>query len=204
MSDSILYHDGNRKLQDQFDSRRISDRLEEKLARTAFTADDKAFIESAFFFFLASADAEGRPDCSFKGGPPGFVRVIGASELAWPDYDGNGMFKSLGNIEVNPNVGLLFIDMHEKPRRLRVNGTATVSRQDALLASTVGAQLIVRLTARAIFPNCPRYIPKFSQIEPSVYVPQAGCDPPEPAWKGFDSFKDAVHPRQPTYKGPPA
>jgi predicted pyridoxine 5'-phosphate oxidase superfamily flavin-nucleotide-binding protein len=202
MSDSILYHDGNRKLQDQFDSRRISDPLEQKLARTAFTEDDKAFIQSAVYFFLASADADGRPDCSFKGGAAGFVRVIGPSEIAWPDYDGNGMFKSLGNIAANPNVGLLFIDMHEKPRRLRVNGTATVSRDDPLMASTVGAQLIVRVRAKAIFPNCPRYIPKFTLAERSVYVPQPGCDPPEPAWKGFDMFKDAVHPRQPTYKGP--
>ena len=201
MSDSILYHEGNRKLQDQFDSRRISDRLEEKLARTAFTADDKTFIESLGYFFLATADAQGRPDCSFKGGPPGFVRVTGPSEIAWPDYDGNGMFKSLGNIDVNENVGLLFIDMHEKPRRLRVNGTARVSRDDVLMASTVGAQLIVRLTARAIFPNCPRYIPKTQVVEPSMYLPQAGCEPPEPAWKGFDSFKDAIHPRQPTHKG---
>src|SRR5262249_20810266 len=145
MSDSILYHEGNRRLQDQFDSRRISDRLEQKLARAAFTADDKAFIESAIYFFLATADADGRPDCSFKGGPPGFVRLTGPSELAWPDYDGNGMFKSLGNIEVNPNVGLLFIDMHGKPQRLRVNGVANVSRDDPLLGSTVGAQLIVRV-----------------------------------------------------------
>ena len=204
MSDSILYHEGNRKLQDQFDSRRISDRLEERLTRTAFNADDKAFIEGTIYFFLASADAQGRPDCSFKGGAPGFVRVTGPSEIAWPDYDGNGMFKSLGNVTVNPNVGLLFIDMHEKPRRLRVNGTATVSRHDPLLASTVGAQLIVRVQARAIFPNCPRYIPKLALAEPSVYVPQPGCEPPEPAWKGFDQFKDAVHPRQPTFKGPTA
>jgi hypothetical protein len=111
------------------------------------------------------------------------------------------MFKSLGNIAVNDEVGLLFIDMHEKPRRLRVNGMATVSRGDPLLGSTVGAQLIVRLKARAIFPNCPRYIPKLQWVEPSVYAPQPGCEPPEPAWKGFDSFKDAVHPRQPTFKG---
>ena len=200
---TIMYHEGNRRLQDQFDSRRISDRLEQKLTRTAFTADDKAFIEGALYFFLATADRDGRPDCSFKGGPPGFVRLTGASELAWPDYDGNGMFKSLGNVEINPHVGLLFIDMHEKPRRLRVNGVASVSRDDPLLASTLGAQLIVRVQVRAIFPNCPRYIPKFTLAEPSIYVPKAGCEPPEPAWKGFDSFKDAVHPRQPTFKGSP-
>jgi uncharacterized protein len=197
---TIMYHDGNRRLQDEFDSRRISDRLEEKLTRTVFTADDKAFIEGAIYFFLSTADDEGRPDCSFKGGPAGFVRVTGDSELAFPDYDGNGMFKSLGNLLVNANVGLLFIDLHDRPRRIRVNGSATVSREDPLLAETVGAQLIVRVQARAIFPNCPRYIPKLQLVEPSVYVPQPGCEPVEPAWKGFDLFKGYVHPRQDTAK----
>ena len=120
MPDSVMYHDGNRRLQDQFDSRRISDRLEEKLTRTVFTSDDRTFIESMPYFFLATANAEGRPDCSFKGGPPGFARVTGPSELAFPDYDGNGMFKSLGNVLVNPHVGILFIAMHGSPKRLRV------------------------------------------------------------------------------------
>jgi hypothetical protein len=201
MSDSILYHDGNRRLQDQFDSRRISDRLEEKLARQALMPDDAAFIESAIYFFLATADADGRPDCSFKGGPAGFVRVTAPDELAFPDYDGNGMFKSLGNLAVNPNVGLLFIDMHERPRRLRVNGVARVSREDPLLAETVGAQMIVRVKVRAIFPNCPRYIPKLQLVTPSEYTPTPGGDPVEPAWKGFDIFKGYVHPRQPTARG---
>ena len=197
---SIMYHDGNRQLQDRFDSRRISDRLEEKLTRTAFNDDDKAFIESATYFFLATADAQGRPDCSFKGGMPGFVRVTGPSELAFPDYDGNGMFKSLGNLTVNPNVGLLFIALHDKPRRLRVNGTAVVSSDDSLLPLTVGAQLIVRVAARTIFPNCPRYIPTMQLVEPSIYSPRADHDAPEPAWKGFTDFKEYVHPRQKTTK----
>jgi len=201
VGDSIMYHEGNRSLQDRFQSRRISDRLEQRLTRTAFTDDDKAFIESASYFFLATADAEGRPDCSFKGGMPGFVRVTGASELAFPDYDGNGMFKSLGNLVVNAHVGLLFIAMHGKPRRLRVNGAATVRHDDALLGQTVGAQLIVRVAARAIFPNCPRYIPTMELTEPSVYAPRPGHEAPEPAWKGFDAFKDCMHPRQPTFKG---
>jgi predicted pyridoxine 5'-phosphate oxidase superfamily flavin-nucleotide-binding protein len=175
--------------------------LEEKLTRTAFSADDKAFIESAAYFFLATADAEGRPDCSFKGGMPGFVRVTGPSELAFPDYDGNGMFKSLGNLIVNPNIGLLFIALHDKPKRLRVNGQARVSDADPLLKETVGAQLIVRVAARAIFPNCPRYIPNMQMTGPSIYTPQPKCEAPEPAWKTFDSFKDVVHPRAPTWKG---
>ncbi|HYF07097.1 MAG TPA: pyridoxamine 5'-phosphate oxidase family protein [Acetobacteraceae bacterium] len=200
MTESGFYHHGQRALQDGFDSRRIADRLE-ALARTAFTEDDRAFIEGTIYFFLATADAEGRPDCSFKGGPPGFVRVTGPSELAFPDYDGNGMFKSLGNLAVNSEVGLLFIALHGTPRRLRVNGTARIDRADPLLASTVGAQMIVRVAARVIFPNCPRYIPKLELAGPSPYTPQPGRDPVEPAWKGFDVFKDHVHPRQPTFRG---
>jgi predicted pyridoxine 5'-phosphate oxidase superfamily flavin-nucleotide-binding protein len=200
MSDSAMYHEGNRRLQDQFDSRRISDRLE-TFTRTEFTPDDRAFIERMPYFFLATADAQGRPDCSFKGGMPGFVSVTGPSELAFPDYDGNGMFKSLGNILVNAEVGMLFIAMHGKPQRLRVNGRATVSREDPLLERTVGAQLVVRVAARSIFPNCPRYIPTMGLTDPSIYAPRPGCDPPEPAWKEFDDFRDCVHPRQPTFKG---
>jgi predicted pyridoxine 5'-phosphate oxidase superfamily flavin-nucleotide-binding protein len=198
---TIMYHEGNRQLQDRFGSRRLADRLEEKLTRATFTEDDKAFIEGAAYFFLATADADGRPDCSFKGGLPGFVRVTASSELAFPDYDGNGMFKSLGNIAVNANVGLLFIALHDKPKRLRVNGSATVSDADPLLGETVGAQLIVRVKARAIFPNCPRYIPNMQMTGPSIYAPQPQCEPPEPAWKGFDSFKDVTPPRAPTWKG---
>lgn len=201
MTGSIMYHEGNRRLQDRFESRGLSDRLEQKLTRTAFTADDKAFIESLPYFFLATADADGRPDCSFKGGLPGFVRVTGPSELAFPDYDGNGMFKSLGNVLANAEVGMLFIAMHGKPQRLRVNGRASVSADDPLLKETVGAQLMVRVAARAIFPNCPRYIPTMQLAEPSVYAPRPGADPPEPAWKGFGDFKDCVPPRRPTFKG---
>jgi predicted pyridoxine 5'-phosphate oxidase superfamily flavin-nucleotide-binding protein len=198
---TIMFHEGNRQLQDQFDSRRIADRLEEKLTRQAFTEGDRSLIEALPFFFLATSDDRGRADCFFKGGLPGFVRVTGASELAFPDYDGNGMFKSLGNILVNPEVGLLFIDMGEKPRRLRVNGRATVLRDDPLMQKFAGAQLLVRVAVRAIFPNCPRYVTTPGVAEPSKYAPRPGYEPPEPAWKGFDDFKDYVHPRQKTPDG---
>ena len=69
---SIMYHDGNRQLQDRFDSRRISDRLEEKLTRTAFTADDKAFIEGAAYFFIATADAQWPARLLVQGRHAGF------------------------------------------------------------------------------------------------------------------------------------
>jgi len=195
---SILFHDGNRALQDEFGSRALADRLEQRLMRTAFTDDDRSFIESAIYFFLATADTNGRPDCSFKGGAPGFVRVTAPSELAFADYDGNGMFKSLGNIDINPHVGLLFIAMHGKPQRLRVNGIARVERNDSLMSEIAGAQLIVRVTAKAIFPHCPRNIPELELKGQAKHVPLAGEPRVEPGWKNFDAFKDVVPPRRPT------
>ncbi len=187
-----MFHEGNRELQDHFGSRALADRLNEKLGRDRFTDDDKAFIESSPFFFMATADAEGRPDCSFKGGVPGFVRVVAPDTLVFPDYDGNGMFKSLGNLKVNAHVGLLFISMSEKPKRLRVNGDATIVFDDPMLEDMPGGQILVRVTPRHIFPNCPRNVPNMSLVAPSIYVPKAGEPPVEPAWKGFDMFKDVV------------
>jgi predicted pyridoxine 5'-phosphate oxidase superfamily flavin-nucleotide-binding protein len=191
-----MYHDGQRELQDAFGSRALADRLAEKLSRERFNEDDARFVGSLSFFFLATADAEGRPDCSFKGGPPGFVRVVDPGLLIFPDYDGNGMFKSLGNIAVNPQVGLLFVAMGEAPRRLRVNGRAEVVREDPLIEQIPGAQLLVKVAPREIFPNCPRYIPNLQQVAPSPYAPQAGTPPLEPRWKAFEMFADVVPPRR--------
>jgi uncharacterized protein len=185
------YHEGMRRLQDRFDTRRLADRLDEKLGRTAFTAQDRAFIESRQLFFLATADAEGQPDCSYKGGAAGFVRVTDVNELAFPSYDGNGMFRSLGNVSVNPAVALLFIDF-EQPNRLRVNGRASIADDDPLLQSFAGAQLVVRVRAARIFPNCPRYIHRMSIAESSPYVPRAEYTPPVPKWKRFEMFRDVL------------
>jgi uncharacterized protein len=191
-----MYHEGNRALQDAFGSRALADRLDEKLRHDRFTDGDAAFIQGMSFFFLATADAEGRPDCSFKGGPPGFARVAAPDLLVFPDYDGNGMFKSLGNIAANPHVGLLFIAMGEKPGRLRVNGRAEVVADDPAMAAIPGAQLLVRVTPTDIFPNCPRYIPRMTFDEPSAYAPAAGDEPLEPKWKAFPDFADVVPARR--------
>ena len=191
MNPSSMFHDGSRQLQDHFDSRRIADRLEQVTVHTTFDAEDRAFIEKAAQFFLATADAEGRPDCSYKGGMPGFVRILDASTLAFPDYDGNGMFRSLGNLLVNPNVGLLFIDFQQADR-MRVNGTAEVRTDDPLLKEFPAAKAIVRVQARQIFPNCPRYIHRMELKEYSVYAPREGHTPPVPAWKTNPAFSDAL------------
>jgi uncharacterized protein len=179
---SRMYHEGNRELQDQFDSRRLADRLEQVTVHTAFTSADREFIERRDMFFLATADADGQPTCSYKGGDPGFVRVIGERTLAFPLYDGNGMFLSAGNVLVNDRVGLLFIDF-ERQRRMRVNGRAAVSADAELTAAFPGAQAVVRVEAEQIFPNCPRYIHRYTKAEASPYVPRAGEETPVPDWK---------------------
>jgi uncharacterized protein len=161
-----MYHTGNRALQDRFGSRTLADRLAEKLRRDRFNEADKAFIESASFFFMATADEQGRPDCSFKGGMPGFVKVPEPDLLVFADYDGNGMFKSLGNLKVNPNVGLLFLRIGEKPGRLRVNGRAEMSFNDPMLADFPGGQILVR-------------------VAPAIYrISSSGSTPSTPRWKG--------------------
>lgn len=192
----LAYHKGMRQLQDRFQTRPLADRLDEKLGRTVFTAEDREFIESRPFFFLATADAAGQPDCSYKGGAPGFVHVSGDNELVFPSYDGNGMFRSLGNVLVNSAVALLFIDF-ERPNRLRVNGRARVVENDPQSEGFDGAQLIVRVRADRIFPNCPRYVHRMQISETSPFVPRAGYTPPVPKWKRFEMFRDVLPPDDP-------
>src|SRR4051812_31580595 len=180
--DMTTYHDGARRLQDAFDTRRFADRLDERFVQRGFIDDrDRAFIERLDMFFLATADAEGRPQCSYKGGDPGFVKVLDAQTLAFPNYDGNGMYLSMGNALVNPHVGMLFIDfVSERPSRLRINGVASIDAHDELMAAYAEAQFVVRVRASEVFPNCPRYIHRMALVERSRFVPHAGRPTPVP------------------------
>jgi predicted pyridoxine 5'-phosphate oxidase superfamily flavin-nucleotide-binding protein len=180
-----MYHADSRALQDSFDTRRIADRIAEVLVRDTIDPHARAFIEARDMFFLATADADGVPTCSYKGGDPGFVRVVDERTLAFPSYDGNGMYLSLGNVVANPEVGLLFIDLVEG-NRLRVQGRATVHRDDPLLAEHVGAQLVVRVHVTQVFPNCPRYIHRYQLVRRSSFVPRRGRATPVPDWKRSD------------------
>ncbi len=193
------YHEGHRLLQDAFDSRRIADRLEEVTYRAAMTDGDRAFVEAADMFFLATADAAGLPDCSYKGGDPGFVRALSDTELAWPDYDGNGQFRSLGNVAIHAPVALLFIDW-AKPGRLRIHGRARIVFDDPLLASMPGGKLVVHVAIERVFPNCPRYIHKMARTERSPYVPREGETPPEPGWKQDPRFAEVLPASKPRDK----
>ena len=188
---SELYHSGNRALQERFDTRRLADRLEDVKVTETIDERDRAFIESLDMFFIATADEHGRPNCSYKGGDPGFVRVLDDRTIAFPIYDGNGMFLSAGNVLLNPEVGLLFISF-ERGRRLRLNGSASIDPDDELVATWPGAQFVVRVRAREVFPNCPRYIHRYTLVERSRYVPAAGIEPPVPEWKTREWARDVL------------
>jgi predicted pyridoxine 5'-phosphate oxidase superfamily flavin-nucleotide-binding protein len=188
-----FYHHGNRRLQDRFDTRRMADALQERKLDDTISASDREFIERMDMFFLATADAEGRPNCSYKGGDPGFVRVLDDRTVAFPNYDGNGMYLSWGNVLVNPHVGLLFVDW-ERQRRLRLNGEATISDDDELLEAYPEAQFVVRVRVREVFPNCPRYIHRMELVKRSRFVPRPKTETPVPGWKRADWMPEEALP----------
>ena len=179
-----LYHEKQRELQDAFDTRRLADVIESSNVHDALNPMDEAFIASRDFFFLATADTNGKPSCSFKAGPAGFVKIVDRCTLAFPCYDGNGMYLSMGNAVANPQVGMLFIDfVSARPSRLRVNGVASIDPEDELMAAHPEAQFIVRVRATQVFPNCPRYIHRMALVERSRFVPRTDCATPIPGWK---------------------
>lgn len=179
-----MFHEGHRELQDRFDGRRTADALEKHRRLDKLRDEDIRFIEQSEFFFLATAHGES-VDCSFKGGPRGFVKVTGPLQLEWQDLDGNSMYRSLGNILKSPRVGMLFIRFGENPRRLRINGKCTLAD-----SGEKDSKITVRLAAEEIFPNCPRYIPDLSNNNPSPYLPDESGVGSKPEWKSFDELRN--------------
>ncbi|MBQ0719156.1 MAG: pyridoxamine 5'-phosphate oxidase family protein [Gammaproteobacteria bacterium] len=193
---SDIYHPGNRELQDAFGTRPLADRVNELIIQPEIGDEEREFITSRNMFFISSVDPDGQPTVSYKGGEVGFVRVLDSKTIAFPLYDGNGMFLSAGNIKASPNVGLLFIDF-ENPHRLRLHGKATVSVDDELMDSYHEAQMIVRIAVSNTFINCPRYIHPATPEEPSIYVPVEGRETPDPEWKSWEVVADVLPDKKP-------
>ncbi|MGZ4957895.1 MAG: pyridoxamine 5'-phosphate oxidase family protein [Methylomonas sp.] len=191
---SDFFHEGSRQLQDRFDTRPLADRLVEAIISDKISPEDAAFIEEQNMFFLATVDKEGRPNCSYKGGGVGLVKVVDEVTLAFPLYDGNGMYLSAGNMLVNPHVSLLFMDF-QRQARIRVNGSAFILDNDPLLTHWPDAEIVLRVRLREMFPNCPRYIHKMTLIEESAFVPKQHCETPVPAWKRLEAVADVLPPR---------
>jgi predicted pyridoxine 5'-phosphate oxidase superfamily flavin-nucleotide-binding protein len=186
-----MYHEHSRELQERFDTRRLADRIEERLVHDTIDEADRALIESRDMFFLATVDETGQPQCSYKGGSPGFIRVVDERTLAFPSFDGNGMYLSLGNIAQTARVGLLFVDF-ERGTRMRVNGVATVLVDDPLLMDYPRAQCVVRVGVTHVFPNCNRYVHRLQLVERSPFTPRADREPPVPKWKRSEWARDVL------------
>ena len=188
---SHFFGPDHRALQDRFGTRKLADRLESEDVLDALGPDEQAFVARAPFFFLTTIDRNRQPTVSYKGGNPGFVSVIGPREIAYPSYDGNGMYYSMGNLAENPKVGLLFIDF-DKPNRLRIHGDARVVLDDPLLTAHPGAQFIIRIAIREAFDNCPRYIHRMKITRLSPFAPKPDGSAPRPSWKRLDYIQDTM------------
>ena len=182
-----MFHDGHRELQDKFDGRRMADALEKHRRFSEFREQDVSFIENAEFFFIATAHGQS-VDCSFRGGAPGFVQVTGPTCLEWSDFDGNSMYRSLGNALKSSRVGLLFIEFGAQPKRLRVNGVCRLL--DGPTAK--GYKMTIQVNADEIFPNCPRYIPDLTTTAASPFVPDGNGTSAKPDWKNADDLREAL------------
>jgi uncharacterized protein len=188
---SSMYGEQHRELQDRFGSRELADTLEAVTVLPALDEAAKAFIESRSFFFLSTVDAEGQPTVSYKGGAPGFVRVVDDRTLLFPSYDGNGMYLSMGNIAGHGRIGLLFIDF-ETPHRIRVHAEAALVTDGPLLDSHPGADLVVRATVTQSFVNCGRYIPKHAAAGGTHHLPDEQGNVPLAEWKRIDLLQDVL------------
>ncbi len=188
---SEIYGKEHRTLQGQFDTTDIATRLEEMIIKTELDVLDTAFIESRDMFFLSTVDHQSRPTVSYKGGDLGFIKVVDSKTLAFPSYDGNGMFFSMGNLLLNPSVGILFIDF-EVPNRMRLQGTASVMGADPLLEEYKEADLIVRVNIEQTWVNCPRYVHRYKKLNTSKYVPKANIATPHAVWKRIDAVQDVL------------
>jgi len=193
MSDFPFYTAPQRSLQDRFDSRPLADRLQLAIVEPELDERHTSFITTRDFFYLATVDASGSPTVSYKGGGVGVVSVVDSTTLAFPIYDGNGMFLSAGNMEDTGKVGLLFMDF-ETPQRVRVQGDASIHADDELLANYPGALLICRVEITSVFVNCARYIHKHTRVDSSPYVPDDNGDQPLPSWKRIDGIQDVLDP----------
>ncbi len=187
-----MYHQGMRELQDRYGGRKVADALEKHRKHVEFTPEDKQYIEELPFFFLATSYGD-TVDCSIKSGHPGFLEVVRGNQVQWPDYDGNRMYRSLGNILRNPNVGMLFVKFDGESTRIRLSGKAEILEDPSCFVHFPGAQRLIRVTAEYIYYNCPRSVPKMEMIEHSAYLPKEGYTPPIPEWKKRDYIRDIIN-----------
>lgn len=124
---------GEHQLQEELGTTRRARTFYKQQMLDCLNPSMQEFISSQQMVFLASSDSKGECDCSFRMGLPGFVHVLDDKTLAYPEYRGNGVLASLGNIRENPHIGMVFIDFFESTIGLHVNGKAEIVKDKELL-----------------------------------------------------------------------
>lgn len=186
-----LYGEQHRALQQDFDTVKLADAVHENIVSSEIGEEHRGFIESRDMFFLTTIDHRGYPSCSYKGGNPGVIKIIDSKTLAFPSFDGNGMYLSMGNISINNQVGLLLIDF-ETPNRFRIHGKASIHRDEKSLKMFQGAEIVVFVDVVEIFVNCPRYIHRYKRVASAKHVPQENEPVALPQWKRIDGLQDVL------------
>jgi len=183
-----FYDAGSLELQGHFGTGALAAHLARRYVTDQLEEVHMDWIRGADAVFVATVDARGRPECSYKGGLPGFIRVPDERTVEFPSYDGNGMYRTLGNAAGSQRIGLLFL-FPDVPAKLRVNGVCTVLTAPRALAGHPGAEAAVRVGIEQVFENCPRYLHDPASGAHSVHCPRPGYRPPQPAWKGKPEYE---------------
>ncbi|MFE0738779.1 pyridoxamine 5'-phosphate oxidase family protein [Streptomyces sp. NPDC058855] len=156
---------GTTERADKFYADQVLDRLNTRM---------REFVARQEMFFLATADRHGECDNTFRAGPPGFLHVLDETTLAYPEYRGNGVHASLGNIEENPHVGILMIDFLQDRIGLHVNGRARVVDDDEMRRAHHGlaadpvpgrrALVWVEIDVEEAYVHCAKHIPHLQKV----------------------------------------
>ncbi len=139
----------------RFYRQQVLDRLNERMI---------AFIERQEMVWIATADGHGECDCSFRAGPPGFVQVLDARTVRYPEYRGNGVMASLGNIVENPHVGLVFLDFDQERIGLHLNGTARIVEAGEGNAVRPRVERWVEVRVKEAYIHCRKHLPHLVKV----------------------------------------
>ncbi len=172
----VFGSDGERMLQCRYGSQSRAQHFYDRQVLDHLNAAMRAFIARQEMMFLATSDAGGECDNSFRAGPAGFVHTVDEGRLAWPEYRGNGVLASLGNIAENPHVGLLFVDFFDDGVGLHVNGAATIVEDATMRSAYRGlpvdpvygrrAERWVLVLVQEAYIHCSKFIPRLRKQSP--------------------------------------
>lgn len=185
--------DGEHRVQEQLGTVDRADSFYENAMQSELSDRMQSFIDDRIMFFLATADRHGETDCSPRLGPEGFVNVLEPDRIAYPEYRGNGVQASLGNIEENPHATLTFVDWWETTVGLHVNGAATLREEIPEATDLVDidrTKVWVEIEIEEAYIHCAKHIPQLS-IE--AFDPPWGTDDSEAKQVGhFQSKGPAI------------